>query len=157
VILWFRERGRSPALCLAPLLLLAYLDYYPPGLVHTPVDCPRAYSILAADPDTNFGVLDLPRGYLQSNAYMMYQASHHRPIVDATLSRRMAMTLYAVLETEDMQAQKRQLTEKKVKYIFIHQDWMSEQEPGERVDMAAYGRTYPAVYYDDNCVVFRVY
>ncbi len=152
-----RERGRPPALLLAPFFLLVFLDFYPRGLVSTPVAAPRAYSILAQDPDTDFGVLDLPRGYLQSNAYMMYQAFHHRPIVDATLSRPTAKTLYAVMENEDMALQKRQLTKKKVKYIFIHQDWMSAQQPGEQIDVPAYGRTYQPVYLDDNCVVLRVY
>jgi hypothetical protein len=157
IIQWCRQRGRSLLLWVAPICVLAFLDFYPMGLSRTIVAEPRAYGVLAADTDTDFGVLDLPRGYIQGNAYMYYQTFHHRPVVCATLSRRIARTLMDNLETQDMAAQKRQLTEKKVKYIFIHDDIISEHNPGEQVDVSAYGKTYPPVYYDSNCVVLRVY
>ncbi len=78
-------------------------------------------------------------------------------IVVASLSRNIAKTLSDTLETDDMEAQKRQLTENKVKYIFIHQGWFSRALTTDRVNLAAYGMTYPAVYLDDECVVLRVY
>jgi hypothetical protein len=136
---------------------LVFLDFYPVRLSRTLLKSPAAYAVLARDPDTQFGILDLPRGYLQGSLYMMFQTFHERPIVVATLSRRLARTLSDTLETRDMQAQKRQLTESKVKYIFIHQGWIATTEPMEEVDITAYGTTYPAVYFDDSCVVLRVY
>jgi len=126
-------------------------------MARTLLKSPAAYGILAKDPDTNYGILDLPRGYLQGNLYMMFQTFHERPIVVATLSRRMARTLSDTLETEDMKAQKRELTEKKVKYIFIHEGWITTEDPMETVNIEAYGTMYPAVYFDDICVVLRVY
>ena len=152
-----RGRGRRLVLWLAPILLLAYVDFYPRGLTRTEVSEPRAYALLARENDAGFGILDLPRGYLQGNAYMLYQTMHHQPIVGGTLSRKIAETLNDTLETADMEAQKRQLTEKKVKYIFLHHDWVSTQEPMESINVAAYAKTYPAVYLDDTCVVLRVY
>lgn len=157
VIQWCRRRGRSSALWLTPVCLLVFLDFYPLGLASTPLESPRAYALLARDKDTDFGILDLPRGYLQGCAYMMYQTFHHRPIVGGTLSRKVARTLNDNLETKDMAEQKRVLIEKKVKYIFIHQDWVSAQEPLETLNIPAYGLTYPAVYLDADCVVLRVY
>jgi hypothetical protein len=152
-----RERRRSPWVWLAPICIAVFLDFYPSVLPRTNIAEPRAYAILAADRDGDFGILDLPRGYVQGNAYMLFQTFHHRPIVAATLSRRIARTLMDNLETEDMAAQKRQLTAKKVKYIFIHGDLVAEHHPAERVNLADYGKTYPAVYVDDYCVVLRVY
>lgn len=152
-----RERGRSPVLWVAPILLLAMLDFCPVGLPRIQVNPPRSYAFLAEDPDTSFGVLDLPRGYLQGNAYLFYQTFHHRPIVTATLSRTIALTLMNTLETKDLAAQKQQLIAAHVKYIFIHTDPFSLRNPGEPVDVAAYLRTYRVVSADKNCVVLRVY
>jgi len=152
-----RQQNRSLLRWITPICVLAFLDFYPVDLSRTIVSPPRAYALLAADKDTDFGILDLPRGYLQGNAYMLYQTFHHRPIVSATLSRRITRTLMDNLETDDMAAQKRTLTQLKVKYIVIHHDIIAEHNPGERVDVAAYARTYPAVYYDDTAVVLKVY
>ncbi len=152
-----RQRRRVLVTILTLLFLFVFLDYYPVGLARTALAVPPAYAVLARDADTHFGILDLPRGYLQGNAYMLYQTFHERPIVVATLSRKVARTLQDDLETRDMDAQKRQLTEKHVKYIFLHTDWISSVDTTDRVDIAAYGKTYPAVFFDDYCVVLRVY
>lgn len=157
IIHWCRWRRRSLLLWVAPICLLAFVDFYPRGLSRTIIAQPLAYAVLAADKDADFGVLDLPRGYLQGNSYMLYQTFHGRPIVSATLSRRITRTLMDQLETEDMAAQKQQLANAKVKYIFIHGDAFARHNPGETVDLAAYGKTYPVAYYNDVCVVFRVY
>lgn len=157
IIQAYRPSRRALAVSLAVISALVFLDFYPVGLSRTLLKSPAAYAVLARDPDTQFGILDLPRGYLQGSLYMMFQTFHERPIVVATLSRRLARTLSDTLETRDMQAQKKQLTESKVKYIFIHQGWIATTDPIEDVDITAYGTTYPAVYFDDSCVVLRVY
>ena len=157
IIQAYRPRRRALAVSLVLLCLLVFLDFYPVRLVRTVLGCPSAYTLLARDKDTQFGILDLPRGYLQGNMYMMFQAFHQRPIVVASLSRNITKTLSDTLVTDDMEAQKRQLTEKKVKYIFIHQGWFSRALTTDRVNIDAYGMTYPAVYFDDECVVLRVY
>ncbi len=153
----YRPHRRALAVALALICVLVFLDFYPVGLARTLLKRPAADAVLAHDQDTQFGILDLPRGYLQGSLYMMLQTFHERPIVVATLSRRVARTLSDTLETRDMQVQKRQLTENRVKYIFIHQGWIATMDPMEDVDIAAYGTTYPAVYFDDSCVVLRVY
>ena len=152
-----RRRGRWHLLWVAAICLLALLDYFPLGLSSTAVSRPRAYAFLAGERGSDFGILDIPRGYLQGNAYMFFQTFHHVPIVSATLSRNITWTLMDNLETKDMAAQKRQLTDKKVKYIFLHTDRFSVLNPGEHVDEPAYLETYPAVSSDKNCVVLRVY
>jgi hypothetical protein len=149
--------ARAQALALVPICLLVFLDYYPAGLTRTNVVAPRAYVPLAGESDAAFGILDLPRGYLQGNAYMFYQTFHHRPIVSATLSRNITWTLMDNLITKDLAAQKQQLIEKRVKYIFIHRDPFSLRNPGEQLDVSAYAQAYPTVYSDPNCIVMRVY
>jgi hypothetical protein len=152
-----RPHRRAMAVSLALLCMLVFLDFYPMRLARTELAASPAYAVLARDQDTDFGILDLPRGYLQGNAYMMYQTFHERPIVVAALSRKVSRTLSDTLETADLEAQKRQLTANKVKYIFIHQDWISTIDTEDRVNIAAYGKTYPAVYFDEGCIVLRVY
>ena len=157
IIQAYRPHRRALAVSLTLICALVFLDFYPAGLSRTLLQIPPAYAVLAQDKDTQFGILDLPRGYVQGNVYMMFQTFHGRPIVDSTLSRRVTLTLNDTLETRDMQAQKRQLTEDQVKYIFIHLGWLATGLTPDRANLDAYAATYPAVYADNNCVVFRVY
>lgn len=152
-----RRRGRSLLLWIAPICILVFLDFYPSVLSRTDIAEPRAYAVLHADADADFGILDLPRGYVQGNSYMLYQTFHHRPIVVATLSRRIRRTLMDNLERADLAAQKQQLTANKVKYIFIHDDIIAEHHPADRINVAAFGKAFPVVYVDPNSVVLRVY
>src|SRR6185295_11486937 len=68
----------------------------------------------------DFGVLDLPSGYSDSNAAMMLSACHGHPIVLGETSRHMSFSLSDRLQTRDLAQQKRQLTAAHVKYIVLH-------------------------------------
>lgn len=147
--------GRGAVMVLA---LLMALDWYPLGLPNTPVVCLPAYSLLAQDPSLRVAVLDLPSGYKEDNAYMMYQACHLHPIVDGHIARAVDKTLRDRLETKDLDRQRRQLTANNVKYIVIHRldgklfKWRSEDGPA-----AQYAKTYPVLYSDKDAVVLGVY
>lgn len=139
------------------LVLLMAADWYPRPLPGTPVPCLAAYSLVAHDPD-HVGVLDLPGGYNEADAYMMYQTYHLHPIVDGIVSRAVSPTLRDRLETGDLDQQRRQLTENKVKYIVIHRPegefFQWRPEDGQE---AQYARTYPVLYADKDAVVLGVY
>ncbi len=143
------------------VVLLMALDFYPLGLPGTPVACLPAYSLVAQDPDRHAAVLDLPDGgYVEENAYMMYQACHLHPIVGGNVARPVNKTLNDRLIWRDLEEQRRQLTENHVKYIVIHRaegklipyillgDYLASQE---------YPRTYPVLYSGNDAVVFGVY
>jgi hypothetical protein len=157
----WRERGATwiGRVTIAAVILLMALDFYPVGLPGTPVGCLPAYSLVAKDPDRHAAVLDLPQGYIEGNAYMMYQACHLHPIVGGNVSRAVYKTLNDQLLWRDLNEQRRQLTENHVKYIVIHRsdgklilsklgDWLASQE---------YPRTYPVLYSGNDAVVFGVY
>lgn len=147
--------GRGAVMVLA---LLMAVDWYPRGLPSTPVVCLPAYSLLAHDPDLHVAVLDLPGGYREGNAYMMYQACHLHPIVDGKVARAVNITLRDRLETRDLDQQRRQLTENKVKYIVIHRpDGELFQWRSEDGQAAQYAKTYPVLYSDKDAVVLGVY
>jgi hypothetical protein len=95
------------------------LDYTPTHLAGTPMRCPTALNVIAQD-GGRFGVLDLPSGYGNGNAYMALSACHGKAIVQGETSRQMGITLGNRLETADLKAQKRQLTQARVKYIVLH-------------------------------------
>jgi len=142
----------------AVLALLMAFDWYPRGGPRTPAVCLPAYSLLAQDPDRHAAVLDLPGGYREGNAYMMYQACHLHPIVQGTVSRDLNKTLRDRLVTEDLDQQRRQLTENNVKYIVIHRpDGKMFQWRSEDGQAAQYVRTYPVLYSDKDAVVLGVY
>jgi hypothetical protein len=116
---------------------------------------------VAQDPDRHAAVLDLPDGgYIEENAYMMYQACHLHPIVGGSVARPVNKTLNDRLIWRDLEEQRRQLTENHVKYIVIHRaegklipyillgDYLASQE---------YPRTYPVLYSGNDAVVFGVY
>jgi hypothetical protein len=153
--------GRGAVIVLA--LLLA-VDWYPRGLPSTPVACLPAYSLIGHDPDLHAAVLDLPGGseeaggYNEGNAYMMYQACHLHPIVDGNVSRAVNISLRDRLETGDLEQQRRQLTENKVKYIVIHRpDGKLFQWHSKDGEAAQYPSTYPVLYSDKDAVVLGVY
>lgn len=157
----WREHGATwiGRVAIAVVVLLMALDFYPLSLPGTPVGCLPAYSLVAQDPDLRAAVLDLPQGYIEDNAYMMYQACHHHPIVGGNVSRAVYQTLNDRLLWRDLNEQRRQLTENHVKYIVIHHpdgevilsnlgNWLASQE---------YPRTYPVLYSGNDAVVFGVY
>src|SRR5262249_32807469 len=99
VMLWQRGTGAAAHALVAVVAALVVLDFYPASLDMTPIKCSPGLAVLRNDPDPDFGVLDLPRGYYQGNYYMTQQACHGRPIVQGNTSRDMAVTLRDRLTT----------------------------------------------------------
>jgi hypothetical protein len=134
---------------------LMVLDFYPFRLLMTPVSCPPGLTLIHNDPELDFGILNLPGGYIANNAYMLQQTCHGRPIVQGQISRHVSVTLQDRLETQDLQAQRRQLAAAKIKYIVISPFFRwSPKEDGQQDD---YSRTYPIVYSGPDLTILRVY
>jgi hypothetical protein len=119
VTMAWRTRSTAARLGLSLAAGLMLLDYTPTHLAGTPMRCPTALNVIAQD-GGRFGVLDLPSGYGNGNAYMALSACHGKAIVQGETSRQMGITLGNRLETADLKAQKRQLTQARVKYIVLH-------------------------------------
>jgi hypothetical protein len=115
----WRHRSWGARLSLSLTVGLILLDFTPTRLAATPLACPAPLEIIARDTG-NFGVLDLPSGYGNGNAYMTLSACHGKAIVQGETSRQIGVTLGNRLETADLTAQKRQLTQARVKYVVLH-------------------------------------
>jgi hypothetical protein len=141
--------------------ILMLVDFWPApsAIALTPATCPPALARIAADPDTGFGVLDLPGGYENGNAYMMLSACHGRPIVAGETARRMGASLLDRLETRDLEAQRRQLAAARVKYVVLHAPrpgrfaWRRERD-GEK---SRYLRIYRQVGQGREVTILQVY
>jgi hypothetical protein len=138
----------------------------------TPVSCPAELEVIRDDPETGFGVLDLPpHGYAERNFYMLQQACHGRPIVLGNTSRRVADTLGDRLDTWNAETQRDQLLAAKVKYIVLRPQvvsavtsttrqpdgplrsaWRREDAPTSR-----YAEVYAVVHDGPDLAIFRVY
>ena len=86
-------------------------------------------------------------------------ACHSRPIVQGNISRNVVVSLLDRLGSRDLQAQQRQLTAAKVKYIVINRNnmsllfhWNPEDDPKNR-----YALNFPTVYDGSDLTVLRVY
>jgi len=146
----------------AGLILLMAIDWYPVHLSATPLACSPAYRTIAEDPETGFGLLDLPLGYADQyanhNAAMAYQICHGRPIVGGVVSRELTETLRDTLVLDDPAALRRQLAENSVKYILIHrQDGSLFRWPSQYAGIDRYQAAYEAVYTGPDVIVLRVY
>jgi hypothetical protein len=137
------------------LMALMVLDFYPFDLAITPVSCSPGLALIRDDPERDFGILNLP-GVDLEKTYMLQQTCHGRPIAGGVTSRDMAgVTLRNRLETQNLQAQRRQLAAAKIKYIVISPTgWWWPPRDGQRAD---YSPTYPIVYSGPDLTVFRVY
>jgi hypothetical protein len=134
---------------------LMVLDFYPFRLLMTPVSCPPGLTLLRNDPERDFGILNLPGGYIANDAYMLQQTCHGRPIVQGETSRHVAVTLQDRLETQNLQAQRRQLAAANIKYIVISRFFRwRPKEDGQQDD---YSWTYPIVYRGRDLTILRVY
>jgi hypothetical protein len=141
------------------LSILVFIDYYPApaSFDSTEVYCPKAYEIIKKDPDPKvFGVLDLPFGYEEGTRYMMYQTFHGKPIVAASVARKLRETLLNKIEMADLSSQKDQLIANKVKYIVIHKN-LNTDPNAETISISEYTRSYPVVYVDSDEIVIKVY
>jgi hypothetical protein len=148
----------------AAVAALIVLDFFPARrLPMTPLVCSPGLALIRADTDKGFGVLDLPSGrpadYFAGNLYMFQQTCHGRPIAQGNTSRDVVVSLRDRLETQDFQAQQRQLATAKVKYIVInHQpmgiplSWFPSDGPQDE-----YSSVYPIVYNGPDLTVLRVY
>lgn len=136
------------------IFALLILDFYPAVQNSTPVSLPKAYDVVRMDPDHDFGIMDLPKTYEDGNRYMMYQVFHQRPIVHASISRKLTMTLSNVMEMVDLPLQREELIHSRVKYIVFHNHPISTKG---RQDVTEYRYCYPVVYEDEDQVVFKVY
>ncbi len=171
-LLWRHERRLARA-AVAALTALIVADYVPARtLAMTPVACPAALEAIRNDPETGFGVLDLPpHGYVDRNFYMLQQACHGRPIVLGNTSRRLADTLGDRLDTWNVEAQRHQLVAAKVKYIVLRPQVVTAAasttgRPEEslrfawrREDAARfhYALVYAVIHDGPDLAIFRVY
>lgn len=146
--------GRAGLALVAGLMLL---DFVPVHLSTTPAACPAALTGLAREPG-DFGVLDLPGGYAESNAAMMLSACHGHAIVTGETSRHMSFSLADRLESRDLAQQKQQLTAAQVKYIVLHrrQGKLFRWNEGDGA-WAGYLSNYQQVYDGDGVTILRVY
>jgi hypothetical protein len=139
-------------------IVLMVLDFYPAHLKTTPLSCPVGLSRLRADTDDHFGILDLPRGYIEGNFYMAAQSCHGRPIAEGNVARQLYPTLEDRLEIGDLAKQKRELRDARIKYIVIHKPkgrlfgW-----PGKGAGEASYEASYAPVYDGADVTILRVY
>jgi hypothetical protein len=137
---------------------LMVLDFYPRHLAMTPVSCSPGLALIRDDPEGGFGILNLPGGRIASDAYMLQQICHGRPIVQGEASRDVVVTLRDRLETQNLEAQRRQLSAAKIKYIVISprtgELFLWRERDGQQAD---YSRTYPIVYSGSDLTILRVY
>jgi hypothetical protein len=161
VALAWQHSTRPLSRCVAAVIAaLIVLDFYPAQLSFTPVSCSRGLAVIRDDPERGFGVLNLPSGGNENNAYMLQQICHGRPIAQGQTSRSLVVTLRDRLETLNLEAQRRQLTEAKIKYIVISHpiaglfEWKNSQKDGQQV---SYSRAYPIAYDASDITVLRVY
>jgi hypothetical protein len=134
---------------------LMLLDFLPVKLETTPLVCATELAALRNDPDTGFGVLDLPDGYVQQNFYMAQQACHRRPIVFGVVSRQLAPTLGNRLALGDVVALRRQLTVAHVKYVLLHRP--NNASPAWYQMAALYRSMYETVRDGPDLTVLKVY
>lgn len=131
--------------------VLVVLDFVPVNIPLTPMTCAPELAVLRSDPEAGFGVLDLPDSYERENLYMAQQACHGRPIVLGVVARQLMPTLGDRLELKNLEAQRRQLTQARVKYILLHR---ADGEPGFD---AQYRRLYKPVSESTNLEILQVY
>ena len=150
-----RTTTARAATALAAVLIV--LDFTPVSLAATPMACPAALNVIAGDRD-HFGVLDLPRGYVEGNAAMMLSACHGHPIVAGETARKMGDSLEDRLVTTDLAAQRRQLAAAHVKYIVLHRP-QGELYRWNKADgrFADYVSFYKPVAGDGRLLVLGVY
>jgi hypothetical protein len=146
-----KTRRKSIILAVSVVALLL-LDYSFICDKTTAVSVPACYEIMERGGE-RYGVLDLPSGYGEVDRYMMYQSFHRLPIVQGWASRKIGKSLIDRLEFNDLDKQKQQLVESRVKYVVIHKMLLVRKS----LDPSAYAKYYQRVFEDDQSIVFRVY
>ncbi len=126
----------------------------------TPVACQPGLDIIRDDPEKDFGVLNLPgKSYGEGNFYMLQQVCHGRPITQGNTSRNLVESLRDHLETFDLQVQRKQLANAKVKYIVITHKVLQWSFKWNLEDgyLDQYPLNYPIVYDDFGLLILKVY
>ncbi len=156
-VMALRYRTQVSRAALGIVAVLMLLDFAPASLATTQAACPASLDVIANDA-SDFGVLDLPRGYGESNAAMTQSVCHGKPIVQGETARHMTDTLADRLVTNNLAAQQRQLTAAHVKYIVLHRP-QGELHRWNKADgvQADYARSYAVVHDGKDMTVLRVY
>jgi hypothetical protein len=137
---------------------LIALDFYPAHLTAAPATCPKGLSILKADPERGFGVLNLPFGYAEEDTYMFEQVCHGRPIMGGVTAREMSTSLVNRLPLGDLARQRETLARAHVKYVVLHRhrgdlyQWGPELPP-----VSEFLHIYRPIYESPDVTVLRVY
>lgn len=158
-LLWDRRRQPAFKWSLLAVIALIVVDFFPANLKATPVSCSSpGLAFIRDDPEQGFGVLNLPGGYLEGNAYMTQQICHGRPIAQGETSRDLVVSLRDRLNMQDLVVQRQQLTEAKIKYIIIAHpagELFRWDPKNGRLD--AYFRAYRIIYDGTDLTVLQVY
>lgn len=157
--IWQQTRPAMARLLVAGIAFLMVLDFYPAHIEMAPVSCSPGLALLRDDPDHDFGVLDLPSGYTEENAYMMRQVCHGRPIAQGNTSRNIAISLRDRLETHDLTAQHQQLVKARIKYILLSPPESYDFSWGnaKSAKQEQYLQAYPVAYRSADLTILRVY
>ena len=115
----------------------------------TPVRCPAAYEFLAKTGKPG-ALLNLPMIYETGNRYMMYQLCLARPIVFATIARKINPTLSDRL---DARPEQDSLKKAGVSHVVVHRTLIDDRTP---LDLTEYIRNYRLVFQDQEALVFEV-
>jgi plasmid maintenance system killer protein len=118
----------------------------------TPVICPPSYSALSGTP-VSAGILNLPMTYEAGNRFMMYQLCLERPIVHASISRKLNKTLSDRLSALDASDKKEALKRAGVRHVVIHLPLLTS-DPS--FDLSEYVKNYRLVFQDRTEMVFVV-
>ena len=136
------------------------LDFTSINQESTPVICPPAYNAIA-EGDLSAGVLNLPMTYGVGNLAMMYQLCVDRPIVHATISRKLQETLSDRLKSVDVAEWKPLLKRARVEYVVFHSSqnihflW-NTREKIPPPDLREIERHFTLVFQDKTESLFRV-
>lgn len=137
---------------LVGLPLILVVDYMKTVDEISEVSVPHCYEMIEESSERP-GILDLPDGYVAMQYYKYYQTFHDHPIVQGHASRKISETLIDRLDFENLEIQKRQLTEHKVKYVMLHKDLQIE----DSIPPGPYTEVYELLYEDSNKVLLKVY
>jgi hypothetical protein len=144
-----RQRSIILSVSMVALLLFDYSFIFDKTSV---VSVPACYEIMERGSE-RYGILDLPSGYGEVDRYMLYQSFHRLPIVQGWASRKIGNSLIDRLEFKDLNKQREQLIDAKVKYVVIHKEFL----PRNSVDPKNYVLQYEKIFEDNEGMVFKVY
>lgn len=151
--------NKKRAIVLATLCFLSiitFVDFYPSRLESTPVICPPAYALINKDTSKDFGIINLPGGYIQNDIYMMYQAAcSKKPTANGIVSRKPEDTLIDTLDMSDLEVQKDELKKKRIKYIVVHKELLDRMD--KPIPLGEYKEHYNLLNENDRTALLQVY